>query len=169
MRTLLRIIDAISDYTGRAVHYLCAILVVVLTYEVTMRYVFNAPTMWAHQFSMILTGALIAMGWAYVHRYREHVRVDVIYTRFSPRKKAFIDVIGYLLLFFPLLFAVTFDAWKEMWYSWEAHEVMTETYWFPPVGPSRTIVFVGLLLLAFQGVANFIRDLHLLTRGKPYD
>ena len=169
MRTLLRIIDAISDYTGRAMHWFCAVLIMVLTLEVTLRYVFNAPTMWAHQLSMILTGALIAMGWAYVHRHHGHVRVDVIYTRFAPRKRAIIDVTGYLILFFPLLFALTFDAWKEMWYSWEAHEVMTETYWFPPVGPSRTIVFIGLSLLLLQGVANFIRHLHLLVRSKPYD
>jgi TRAP-type mannitol/chloroaromatic compound transport system permease small subunit len=46
---------------------------------------------------------------------------------------------------------------------------MPITGWYPPAGPLRTIVLLGLALFALQGFAQFIRDLYLLIRGKPYD
>lgn len=169
MRTALRVIDTVSDYIGRSVRWLCVILILVLTFEVTSRYAFNNPTQWAHQTSLMMSGTIVALGWAYVHRYRQHIRVDVLYSRFSPRGKALIDVILDILVFFPLLAALTYAAWNKMWYSWEMHEIMVETYWYPPVGPNRTVVLFGLTLLALQGMSNFIKNLYLLTRNKPYD
>jgi len=169
MRTILRVIDKTSEYTGRGIRWLCVVLILVLTFEVTARHVFNHPTQWAHQTSLMMSGVIVALGWAYVHRYREHIRVDVLYSRFSTRGKAITDVVLDVLVFFPLLVALTYAAWSKMWYSWEMHEIMVETYWFPPVGPNRTLVFIGLSLLALQGVSNFIKNLYLLVRNKPYD
>jgi hypothetical protein len=53
--------------------------------------------------------------------------------------------------------------------SYQQHEVMTETYWFPPVGPSRTAVFLGLALLFAEGIVVFFKDVYFLIRRKPYD
>ncbi len=167
MKQLLHAIDRINDFLGgKVMHWFTAVLVLVLTFEVTSRHIFNAPTMWANQLSMMLTGAIIAMGWGFVHLKGEHVRVDIFYTKYSPKTKAVIDIIGYVIIFFPLFTALTFDAWKSMLYSWKIREVMTETYWFPPVGPSRTVIFIGLALILLQGVAHFIRDVYRVVRGK---
>ena len=144
-------------------------MILVLTFEVTAGHVFNHPTQWAHQTSLMMSGVIVALGWAYVHRYREHIRVDVLYSRFSTKGKAITDVILDILVFLPLLVALTYAAWSKMWYSWEMHEIMVETYWYPPVGPNRTLVFIGLSLLALQGISNLIKDLYLLVRNKPYD
>lgn len=169
MRTLLRVIDAISDYTGRTIRWLCVVLILVLVFEVTGRHVFNSPTQWVHQTSLMMSGAIVVMGWAYTHRHHGHVRVDILYSRFPPRVKALTDVILDILVFFPLLAALTYAAWNKMWYSWEFHEVMTETYWYPPVAPNRTVVFIGIALLAIQGTVNFIRDFYRLIWNKSYD
>lgn len=169
MRTILRFIDSVSDWTGRSARWLCAVLVVVMTYEVTMRHVFGAPTMWAYETSIMLGAAIYALAWSYTHRHHSHVRVDVFYTHLSPRGKASIDVIGTLLLFFPLmiLFVGASVAWA--WKAWAINEKMVETYWYPPAAPLRTVVAIGICLFAIQGVAQFIRDLYLLIRNKAYD
>lgn len=166
MRTIVRVIDNISEYTGMIVRWACLALVLVLCYEVTARYVFSAPTIWANETSSMLGGTIAVMGWSYTHRHGGHVRVDVFYSHLSPRRKAILDITLTLLFFFPLLFALAYVAWDKMWFAWEMGEVMARGNWYPTVGPIRTIMVLGLLLFAFQGVAQFIRDLYLLIRNK---
>jgi len=112
---------------------------------------------------------IVILGAAYTHRHHGHVRVDVFYTRFPPKWKTIIDIVFALLLFFPLLITLTYAAASGMRHSWAAGEVLIGTIWYPPAGPIRTVMFLGLFLLALQGVAQFIRDLYLLIRNKPYD
>ena len=169
MRKILATIDSISDWTGKTARWLTAILVLVMTYEVTMRYAFDSPTMWAYETSIMLGATIYALFWSYTHRHHSHVRVDVFYTRLSPRGKAVIDVLGTFFLFIPLLsvFAGTAVAWA--WKAWVINEKMVETYWYPPSAPLRTVVAVGICLFALQCIAQFVRDVYFLIRNKPYD
>ena len=166
MRTIVRVIDNISEYTGMIVRWVCLALVLVLCYEVTARYVFDAPTMWASDTSSMLGGTIAAMGWAYTHRHGGHVRVDVFYRHLSPRGQAILDVTLSLLFFFPLLFSLAYIAWDRMWFSWSMGEVLNRSNWYPITGPIRTVVVLGLCLFALQGVAQFIRDLYRLIRNE---
>ena len=166
MKTVVRVIDAISEYTGMIVRWACLALVLVLCYEVTARYVFNAPTSWAGDVSSMMGGAIAAMGWAYTHRHGGHVRVDVFYSHLSPRGQAILDIAFSLLFFFPLLLALAYISWDNMWFAWERGEVWVRGIWYPPIGPIRTVVVLGLSLFALQGVAQFIRDLYRLIGDK---
>ena len=109
------------------------------------------------------------MGWSYTHRYHGHVRVDVIYTHLPTRGKAIIDVVCFIILFLPLLLVLIYASADKALNAWEMGEQLTEGYWYPPAGPIRTVMVIGLFLFALQGVAHFIRDLHLLIRNKVYD
>jgi TRAP-type mannitol/chloroaromatic compound transport system permease small subunit len=166
MRTVVRVIDNISEYTGLAVRWTCLVLVLVLCYEVTARYFFDAPTSWASDTASMMGGTIAAMGWAYTHRHGGHVRVDVCYSHLSHRGQAILDISLSLLFFFPLLFALAYISWDRMWFAWEMGEVMARSNWYPITGPIRTAVVLGLCLFALQGVAQFIRDLYRLARNK---
>ena len=166
MRTIVRVIDSISEYTGMVVRWACLALVLVLCYEVTARYFFDAPTAWASDTSSMMGGAIAALGWAYTHRHGGHVRVDVFYSHLSPRGQAILDVTLSLLFFFPLLIALAYVSWDKMWFSWEMGEVLNRSNWYPITGPIRTAVVLGLSLFALQGVAQFIRDLYRLIRNE---
>lgn len=167
MKRIISVIDSISEYTGKSAKWLVPLIFVVLCCEVVMRYVFNSPTFWAHEVSTELGLAVYALGWAYCHRHHGHVRVDVIYDRLPPRGKALIDVGGYLLLFLPLLIALTYFSALWMHRAWSINEIFTETLLYPPAAPIRTVLFLGFSLFLIQSIAQFIRDLYLLTRGKP--
>lgn len=167
MKTFVRVIESISEGTGKAVRWACVALVLVLVYEVTARYAFNAPTIWAHQTSCMLGSTFAALGWAYVHRHHGHVRIDIFYARQSPRGKAIIDVLCAFFLLFPLLLVLIYTATDFMWIAWLKGEVLIESYWYPPSGPIRTITVLALCLFLLQGVAQFIRDLSLVIRNKP--
>ena len=153
---------------GKTACWLASILVALIALEVIMRYFFDKPTMWNYETSMMTGGSLFALGWAYAHRHHSHVRIDVFYTHLSPRAKAAIDVVGTLLLFFPLMlmFISTSIAWTAN--AWEINEKSVETYWYPPIAPFRTVVTIGLIMLALQGVAQFVRDFYRLVRNKAY-
>ena len=166
MRNIVRVIDNISEYTGMIVRWACLALVLVLCFEVSARYVFNAPTMWSFETASMLGGTIAVLGWSYTHKHGGHVRVDVFYTHLSPRGKAILDVALTLLFFFPLLFSLTYIAWDRMWFSWSMGEVMARSNWYPITGPIRTVVVLGLFLFALQGVAQFLRDLYRLTRNQ---
>ena len=167
MRAIVRVIESISEWTGNAVCWACVALVLVLVYEVMMRYAFTAPTIWAHQTSCMLGSTFAAMGWAYVHRHRGHVRIDIFYARLSPRGKAVVDVLCAFFLLFPLLLVLIYTATEFMWTAWIEKEVLIESYWYPPSGPIRTITVLALCLFMLQGVAQFIRDLYFVIRNKP--
>ena len=101
LKRLVSFIDAMSMKIGHAVKYLIPVLIGVLFFEVVSRYVFDKPTIWALETSMMVFGSIGALCWGYTLRIGGHVRVDVFYTMFSKWWKAFVDVVLTLLLLFP--------------------------------------------------------------------
>jgi len=168
MKNLLKIIDTVCEWSGKTGRWAVVALILALSHEVIARHIFDAPTIWAADMSSMLGGTIAALGWSYTHRFNGHVRVDVIYTRLSPRNKAIIDVLGTLILFFPLLFLLTRQAMIKMMFSWSMGERLSMSYWYPPAAPIRGVVLIGLSLFALEGLSKFIRDVYLLVRNKPY-
>lgn len=169
MRKLLRTMDSISGYTGGLLKWLCYALVLIVVIDVVARYVFRAPTVWAYDVSYMLGAVIYSLAWTYTQRYREHVRVDVVYTRLSPRKKAIIDALGTLFVFLPLVALLTVESSRWAWKAWLIKERMVETYWYPPAAPIRTVVALAFALLFFQLVAELTRRGYFAIKGTAYD
>jgi len=169
MRKIFRAVDATSDWLGKFGRWLAVILIIVMVIEVTMRYGFNHPTMWAYESSLQLGCALYAFGYCYAQRHNAHVRVDVFYVHLSPRGKAWVDAICGVLMFLPLLALLVGASWAWMLKSWKIQEKMVETYWYPPYYPLRTVVALGWTMLAAQGLSQIIRNFYMVIRNKPYD
>ena len=156
----------ISETTGKIFCWACVALVIVLCYEIISRYIFNRPNMWGQEVPRMIGATIVSMGFAYTLLHRGHVRVDFIYSRLSLRKRAIVDVICSLLLFFPLLAALVYKAWTTMLFSWVHGEKWTLTIWFPPITPLRTILLIGLIIFSFQAIAIFLQDLKSLREGR---
>ncbi len=169
MRKVFKAVDTTSEWLGIIARVFTVALVIVMVTEVTMRYVFNHPTMWAYETSIMLGCALYAMGYSYVERHNAHVRVDVFYTKLSPRGRAIIDVIGGILVFVPLIAVVNYAAISWMIKAWKIKEKMFESFWFPPAYPLRTVVAIGFAMLAIQGLVRLCRNFYLMIRNKNYD
>lgn len=169
MRSVVRLIDFIGEWTGKVGCWFSVALVLLINYKVVMRYVFRAPELWPFEVNIMLGASLFALAFSYTHFQRAHVRSDVIYTHFSNRGKAIIDVIGGLLICLPFTILLASTAWEWMWHAWATDETMPFTGWSPPAGPLRTMVMLGLALLALQGVSQLIQSLHLLIRNERLD
>lgn len=162
----LKGIDRLSEWTGKGVSWIVLVLTVAMGYEVIARYAFNAPTKWAYDISYMLGGTFFLLGAAYTLRVGGHVRIDLIYNRFTPRTRAIIDLAFTLLFFFPLWGMLLYKLIPYVYYSWAIGERTLESFWRPPIYPFKTVMPVGVLLLLLQGLAEFIRSLVVAVRGR---
>jgi TRAP-type mannitol/chloroaromatic compound transport system permease small subunit len=156
---LVRSIDAVSTAAGWLAGWFIVPMTVAVSYEVIARYAFNAPTKWSYEAGYMLYGAQFMLAAAYTLLRGGHIRTDVFYERWSPKTRATIDAICYVLFFFPGMACILYAGAVEARYAWEIGErtglriisVGMPMYVLKAVIP----VTAGLLLL--QGVAELIR------------
>lgn len=164
MRRFLSGIDTISEWSGKALSMLILVVIGILLLEVTLRYLFNAPTIWVHETSMQMFGSYSVLAGAYVLLHRRHIRIDVIYNYFPPRMKAATDSVTSLMLFLCIGLLLVYG-WQVAWHSVVIRE-FSFSAWAPPVYYFRLTIPLGALLLLLQGLANFIRSLSMAIRQK---
>jgi len=157
-------IDAISNWLGSVVWVIFIPLTLITTYEVIMRYFFNAPTIWAWDVLIQLQLVVVALGAGYTLLHKGHVRMDVIWARFSPRTRAILDLVTHLLFWYGvgMLFWLSLD---EAIIATKSKEVLS-TLWRPPIYPARIVMALGILLFLLQGLAKFIRDINQARTGE---
>ena len=157
-------IDAISDLMGRIVKYLILALILVLCFEVVSRYVFNRPTIWALETSMMIFGSVGALCWGYTLKIKGHVRVDVFYTLFSKRVKAIIDVVMTILFLIPFNLILIYTGFTWAFFAVKNNERMVESSWLPPSAPFRFILAIGFTLFFLQTLSELMKDLYFLIK-----
>lgn len=163
-RSLLKIIDSISEWAGKCTSFLILPGIAVLAWEVISRYALNQPTMWAHGTSQRLFAIYYVLGGAYVLRYKDHVNVDLIYSRFPLRTKAILDLIT-SLAFFAFCGVLL---WQGLGFALTSLSQLEpdDTPWRAPVYPVKLMIPVGALLILLQGLANFSRNLVTAITGR---
>ena len=160
----LRIMDGISDETGKMVGWLLLPMTALLVYAVVMRYFFKNPVVWAHESSLFLSASLGLLAGAPTLLHKGHIRVDVISGRLSPRKQAVLEVITGLLFFCPYCSLVGWFGLKGALRAIAMHET-SASLWAPVLWPIKLTIPIAALCLLIQWVAGFIRDLHLAIYG----
>ncbi len=159
------IIDGITVYTGYVFTLLVIPLVVANVVEVFMRYVMNAPTSWALDVTTMSFGALFMLGAAYALLKGAHVRTDMLWEKFSDRKKGIIDAVAYVLFFLPsmaILFAISID---DFFYSLSINEKSTSGIWQPVIWPLRAVIPLTAALLFMQGISELMKSLWAARTG----
>lgn len=165
MLKIIRVIDSISEWSGKIVCWLVLIFTLVLGYEIVMRYAFNAPTKWAFDISYMLGGTYFWLGEGYTLLKKKHVRIDIFYRTFSARKQALVDIFFSLIFFFPLWGILLYELIPYVYLSWTTDERSMQGYWMPILYPFKTVMPVGAALLLLQGIAELMRSILVLTRG----
>ncbi len=138
-------------------------LVLGVTYEVFVRYLLNAPTVWAYDLAYMLYAGIFMLGAAYALRQGAHVRTDFLYNDWSDRRKAAADAVGYVL-FLPALLFYLLALVRQAQHSWMVGEKSVESAWRPPLYPFKWMMVVGMALLLLQGAVELLRALASLGR-----
>lgn len=163
----LKYIDKLSGWTAIAGLWMFPALAVTVFYDVIARYVFRAPTFWGYETSWMLYSASFLLGLGYALREGAHVRVDVLLNRFSPRLKASIELFFLVTVFFLFCGVVTWYGIDYAACAWKLKEGSHLTLWAPPIYPVKTLIPLCFLVLGLQCIAEFVRKLQVLKKGKP--
>ncbi len=165
MQDKLLLIDRISTFAGKTFAWSVVIMTIAICYEVFMRYVLRAPTTWAYDAGYMLYGALFVMAGAYALATGAHVRGDVLYRLFPTRWQAGVDLVLYILFFFPGVIALIYSGWIFAERSWAIREVSSASPAGLPIYHFKALIPLAACFLLLQGIAEVIRCILCLKNG----
>lgn len=153
---IIRLIDALNEWVGRLVAVVAIAFAAVIIYDVVLRYVFGDPTRWAFDISKQMYGFYFIMLGGYALRHKAHVRVDLVTATLSPVVRRWIEVLGYVIFFFPF---TSIFVTKSYTFALTSFNQLEKTYGAVqlPVYPLKIAMCVAAVLLMIQGVAEVLK------------
>ena len=158
-------IEGLSLWVGRAFGWCILILTLSVSYEVFVRYVLNAPTVWAFDMMIQMYGALFLMCGAYALAQDTHVRADVVYRLFPVKVQASLDFLLYFVFFFPGILALAWFGYEIASDSWRYKEVSFNSPASIQIYFFKSLIPLAGCLLAIQGLAEVVRCVMAMRTG----
>jgi TRAP-type mannitol/chloroaromatic compound transport system permease small subunit len=165
---IIRAIDRFTDVTGKLIALTMLFLMVTISYEVVMRYGFNAPTVWVYESSFMANGSAFMLGAAYALLKGAHVRTDIYWENYSERKKGVVDLISYLLFFYPAMITFMLISIDDALHSYDTGERSQESVWRAIMWPFRATIPLAALLLMIQGVSEVLKCWYQVQFGREF-
>jgi len=158
---LSRAIDALNEKVGHAVYWLVLVAVLVSALNAVIRKAFNVSSNSFLELQWYLFSAIFLFCAGYTLLKNQHVRIDVIAGRLSPRAQAWIDIVGTVLFLFPMAIMIMILSWPVFVMAYERNEVSTNAGGLV-IWPARLLVPIGFFLLVLQGLSELIKRIAFL-------
>jgi TRAP-type mannitol/chloroaromatic compound transport system permease small subunit len=165
MHTVIDKIEAFIDWSGRTVSWLTLFMVIVTFIVVVLRYVFDIGWIGLQESITYLHAMVFLVGAAWAMQQRAHVRVDIFYSRFSVKTRAWIDLLGSLFLLLPVMVFIAWISWEYVSDSWAVLEGSREAGGLPAVYLLKSLILVLALMLILQALVQISRSIQLI-KGK---
>jgi TRAP-type mannitol/chloroaromatic compound transport system permease small subunit len=165
IRAFVKKIDSLSEWCGKIFGWSIIFVVGLSLFEVFTRRILGKPTIWTHETLSYFFCALIMLTMSYTLRHKQHVSVDLVYGHFTPKTKAIVDIITFILF---LGFFSTVFLWKGIIFaatSWGMLERTPSAFNFY-VFPAKTLLPVGAFLLLAQGISDLIKNIVFVVKGE---
>ena len=157
IRSYVRVVDAVNDRIGRVVRYMIVLMIGLLLYAAVSRNVFNMPLSWGVEMSQFLLVAYYMLGAGHSMQLDSHVRMDLLYSRWRPTRRAFADTLtAFCLLAYLIILLI--GGVSSTHYA-VTHDQRNYSAWAPALWPIKAIMVVGIGLMLLQTVAIFFKDL----------
>jgi len=160
--SLARLIDALNERVGRAAMWLVLAATLISSGNAIMRYGFDRSSNAWLEIQWYLFALIFLLGAGYTLKHNGHVRIDILYGRFSPRLQAWVDLVGGLLFLLPLCGLMIWMGWDGFAASWAVNETSPDagglSRW-----PIKLAIPLGFALLWLQGVAEVIKRAAFLS------
>lgn len=153
-----RRIDAVNEWVGRASAWLALLLVVVTTYDVASRYLFNKSFVFIQEMEWHIFAILFLIAAGYTHLKGDHVRVDIFYARMSPRNRAWIDLVLGVLFLFPTCFLLIWTSIPFVIASVKVLEGSPDPGGIPGRFLLKAVIPLGFILIGLQGISETIKN-----------
>lgn len=161
-RGYVRGMDAISISVGKFARYLVLVIMGILLLEAVARLFFNASQIWAVEMSQFFMSAYYLLGGAYILIIGGHVRMDLLFHRWSPRNQNLSDVITFAL---SMLYAVIlwYGGWKGLIYAIKYKQVSYSS-WAPSLIPIKIVMQIGITIMVLQMISEFIKSVAIVAK-----
>jgi len=157
IKIFVHAVDATNKFVGTFTMYLVFAMIGLLLYEPISRTIFDKPLIWSMEMSMFTMAAYWLLGGGYSMMLKGHVRMDLLYGRWSEKKKARVDAITDLFLLFYMVFLLV-GAYSSIEYA-VIYAQRNRTAWAPYMAPIKIIMGIGVVLMLLQVIATFFKDL----------
>ena len=157
MHALIDNIERFIDWSGRTVSWLTLLMVIVTFIVVVLRYVFDIGWIGLQESITYMHAMVFLVGASWAMQQEAHVRVDIFYSRFSDRTKAWVDLAGSLLLLLPVMVFIAWISWEYVSESWNVLEGSREAGGLPAVFLLKSLIIVLALMLILQALVMISR------------
>ena len=151
------LVDRGVCWLGRAVSWLCLVMVLLTGFVVVLRYLFDQGWIWMQELVTWMHAAVFMLAAAYTLSHDEHVRVDIFYRKLSARGRAFVDTAGVILLLLPTCGWILYTGIGYVAASWSMTEASRETGGMPGLFVLKSLIVITPVLLALEGIAFVLR------------
>ena len=166
IKSYIRIVEKVNRSIGMVTMYLVVVMMGILLFSSISDAVFNKPYLWVMEMAQFTMAAYYLLGGGYSMQLDAHVRMDVLYSRWSPKKQAFTDSITAFFLVFYLL-VLLYGGFSSTEYA-ITYNQKNYSAWAPPMWPIKVIMTLGIFLMLLQSIAIFFKDL-ARARGKEIE
>jgi len=158
LRKILAGVDTFTKWQGYVMAPFCVTLILITLYDITGRRL-GLFTAWAFDTEWFHYGFLMMLTMGYAVLKDQHVRVDLVTTRFSPRTQAILMAVSYLFFVIPFMILIVIYSWDFGMHAREVGEISL-TAWAGPLWPIKMSIFIGICLMLPQCFAEAIRNIY---------
>jgi TRAP-type mannitol/chloroaromatic compound transport system permease small subunit len=155
-------INQLNEWIGKGASWLTALLVVLVCFDVIIRYLFSDTQAWIMELEWHLFALVFLLGAAYAFKHDRHVRVDLFYANFSEIDKAWVNFTGALLFLLPWTFLVIYFSFEYANISFQIGERSPDPGGLPARYVIKYAVTVGFVLLFLQGLSSLLESLKVI-------
>jgi len=163
LQILAKGIDRLTEWSGTLVSWLTTVMVLIVFYDTVMRYAFKKGNVAIQELEWHIFSVIFLVGAAYALKHDAHVRVDILYTRFNQKTKAWIDLVGTLVFMIPFAVMVIYSTENFIVNSWAVKEVSPDPGGMPARYVLKAMIPLGFLLLILQGISKAIKNLFVVS------
>lgn len=157
IKAFVRYVDAMNKVVGKFSMYMVFLMMGILLYESISRTVFDRPHIWAVEMAQFTMAAYYLLGGGYSMILKGHVRMDLLYGRWSTKRQGLADAITTPFLIFYLVFLLV-GAYSSIEYA-VMYGQRNRSAWAPLMAPIKIIMGTGILLMLVQAIAEWFKDL----------
>ncbi len=157
IKAYVRHVEALNRILGKFAMYLVFAMMGILLFSSVFRTIFNVPHIWAVEMAQFTMAAYYFLGGGFSMMPGAHVRMDVLYSKWTPKKRAVTDAMTiFCKIFYPAVLLI--GGLSSTLYSLEYGQ-RNYSSWGPLVAPSKIIMVIGIFMILLQAIAIFFRDL----------
>ena len=163
----MKILREINEWIGTNVSWLTTALVLLICYDVAMRYLFSNTAAWVGELEWHLFAIVFLLGAGYTFKHDQHVRVDLFYQKFSATRKAWINIFGTIIFLIPWCVMIIITSWRYARTSFQYLERSQDPGGLPARYLIKAMITLGFLLLLYQAILHLIDQIGVLrSKGK---